>query len=206
MNSESTNECSVRDSPGESSCHTGLFKGQSYTLATMTPSKCINYCSSFEPGTYDYAGLRDNTCYCDKDSIDQFPKVPDQDCNFPCPGNPNTSCGGDGKMTVYETSKNQIFFLAEESPYYTDRLCVQGNPIKDSTLFADDNMTIEMCFDQCESAQYKYAGLRNGRDCVCGDEISNLDKLLKRECNLPCVGDPDELCGGGDKTDLFTHN
>ena len=203
MNSESTNECSVRDSPGESSCHTGLFKGQSYTLATMTPSKCINYCSSFEPGTYDYAGLRDNTCYCDKDSIDQFPKVPDQDCNFPCPGNPNTSCGGEGKMTVYETSKQTLLF--EQTPYYTDRLCVQGNPMKHSIRFSAE-LTPDMCFEQCESAQYKYAGLSNGVECDCADEIDDLHKVIKMMCNTPCRGDPDELCGGDGYMDLFTHH
>ena len=184
-------------------CREGTFTGQTKSSPLMTPSMCVDYCSGFAPGTYDWAGVRRNTCYCDKASIDQFPEVPQSDCNFPCPGNTNLFCGGPKKMSVYATSSAQtLTFL--ETPYYTDGYCCSGNPITDPVSFSSDNMTLEMCFDQCKSADYTYAGLTNGRDCDCGD-TADCVKLLKRDCDLPCSGDKDEICGGGSKMSLYKH-
>ncbi|KAI0522135.1 hypothetical protein F5B22DRAFT_460751 [Xylaria bambusicola] len=67
------------------------------------------------------------------------------------------------------------------------------------------NLTIDSCLQGCGSAMppkkeaqtYIYAGLRNGSECRCGNDLStDLHKLQDNNCMAPCSGDPRLSCGG----------
>jgi hypothetical protein len=66
----------------------------------------------------------------------------------------------------------------------------------DKTVTANATMTIETCATFC--APYRYFGLEYGNECYCGNAIhtSSEQKPLS-ECNMPCAGDPEQLCGAG---------
>ncbi|KAF1983557.1 WSC-domain-containing protein [Aulographum hederae CBS 113979] len=60
----------------------------------------------------------------------------------------------------------------------------------------EDTMTPPLCFAFCGS-NVQYAGLEYGRECWCADYLSALsNKLDDSECNMPCMGDDTEACGG----------
>ena len=109
------------------------------------------------------------------------------------------------------------------APFYTGQ-CIHDltgglGPTKFRVLngayFSDDYLSREKCLDACESAFYRYAGLENGRDCYCGNNMelsplwieprpTNARIIPDIECNLPCSGDLNEKCGGDNNLNIFT--
>jgi len=43
---------------------------------------------------------------------------------------------------------------------------------------------------------YRYAGMMNGKECWCGNELDSARIRPFEECNVPCAGDPSNMCGG----------
>ena len=58
-----------------------------------------------------------------------------------------------------------------------------------------ENMTIQMCIDLCQQHGKQYAGLHDGNKCTCFDDQPG-DAVGNAECNTPCHGDQDDICGG----------
>ncbi|RUS89299.1 hypothetical protein EGW08_002906 [Elysia chlorotica] len=71
-----------------------------------------------------------------------------------------------------------------------------------SRLYA--SMTPQLCMDRCFMRGYAYAGLTSGTICECEQLYNPIEALDRAECNVPCSGDPDQTCGGGGKTEVYT--
>ncbi|KZF22373.1 WSC-domain-containing protein [Xylona heveae TC161] len=70
------------------------------------------------------------------------------------------------------------------------------------TVNASNTMTVEQCFNICGDQQY--AGLEYTRECWCGPYLNSQSvKLNDSECNLQCMGDKSEFCGGPLKLTLY---
>ena len=86
--------------------------------------------------------------------------------------------------------------------------CYEGD--LDSRIFpyfaaSDDRNTPEFCKDQC--ASYDFAGLQNGKDCWCGDDLPEISrKTSKSECNKDCPGDASKSCGGENRMQIYRVN
>ncbi|CAK7567718.1 MAG: Mitochondrial intermediate peptidase [Sporothrix epigloea] len=70
------------------------------------------------------------------------------------------------------------------------------------------DMTVAKCLAFCggggSGTAYTYAGLEYARECWCGQELSALAaQELETQCNLPCDGDSDTLCGGDLRLTLY---
>lgn len=64
-----------------------------------------------------------------------------------------------------------------------------------SGLAVEDNgMTTERCVSLCSDRDFPYAGTQYGRWCFCGNHYGRSGKAVN--CNTPCAGNPDEVCGG----------
>ncbi|XP_033106319.1 WSC domain-containing protein 1-like [Anneissia japonica] len=71
--------------------------------------------------------------------------------------------------------------------------------------YAFNGMTVSFCLHRCYELRYQYTGLQNGNECFCGDETySRLGQQLEVECNVACVGNPQEICGGTWKNSVYT--
>ena len=67
------------------------------------------------------------------------------------------------------------------------------------TTVMNENMTIQMCIVICREPPHetRYAVLRAGNSCRCqGGLFSSSNRVEDSECNIPCAGDPYDICGG----------
>ncbi|KAK6359617.1 hypothetical protein TWF696_000765 [Orbilia brochopaga] len=53
-----------------------------------------------------------------------------------------------------------------------------------------------LCHDQCAKMGKAVYAVTKGSTCYCGDSMPSTGKVAKSECNIPCQGYPQELCGG----------
>ncbi len=66
-------------------------------------------------------------------------------------------------------------------------------------------MTIELCQNACKNGGFTYAGVEFATQCFCGNSIGGGgSKALEAECNKPCAGNSKEICGGGNRINIFT--
>jgi len=77
--------------------------------------------------------------------------------------------------------------------------CTTDDP-NDPTLTAEkvsmDKMTPVLCVNHCVGSNLIYAGIENGTDCYCGNELSQLaQNATETDCNVPCPGDATQMCG-----------
>eukprot|EP00929_Paragymnodinium_shiwhaense_P066503 TRINITY_DN3336_c0_g1_i3.p1 TRINITY_DN3336_c0_g1~~TRINITY_DN3336_c0_g1_i3.p1 ORF type:complete len:3781 (+),score=899.34 TRINITY_DN3336_c0_g1_i3:54-11396(+) len=65
-------------------------------------------------------------------------------------------------------------------------------------------MTVEVCYRFCNNVTgVQYFGLKGGRDCYCTPFFHNTDKGANGECDQPCEGDNNEMCGGLNMIDIY---
>lgn len=93
---------------------------------------------------------------------------------------------------------------------YTDHFYgnPQGGRALDVTVDHDNTgvaRTLEACQSYCfQNQSFAYAGLENGGDCMCGDELLfNVLAANQQDCHNPCVDNQNEICGSGDRLNVF---
>lgn len=64
-------------------------------------------------------------------------------------------------------------------------------------------LTVQMCVDLCAKSSYPYAGVRNGRECHCGDGEPRRNNVTV-SCDVPCNGLASQTCGGMSAMEVFT--
>lgn len=82
-----------------------------------------------------------------------------------------------------------------------------------ATKTVDIKMTQNMCIENCDKKNYKYAALQNGDTCLCANDThfdnkkSAYSKVDDKECKMPCSGDPfDKKCGGVFRNAIYDVN
>ena len=71
-----------------------------------------------------------------------------------------------------------------------------------SQSFANDFMTLEACAAYCDA--HHYFGAEYGRECYCGDTLDRTSNVtVLAECNMPCAGDAEQVCGAGNRLSLY---
>ncbi|XP_033733248.1 protein SLG1-like [Pecten maximus] len=100
-------------------------------------------------------------------------------------------------MTLSHTAVCWIFVFAA---------CVQGDYIgcfvdnQDRILTADTynspHLTTDQCIRWCLERGNLLAGTQYKSHCFCGDDIDMTKLTDGDDCNMPCSGDGNEICGG----------
>ncbi|KAG7086326.1 hypothetical protein E1B28_002289 [Marasmius oreades] len=68
---------------------------------------------------------------------------------------------------------------------------------------SNTNMTIELCIAAC--GDFVFAGVEFGHECYCDSTIQLPGApVAADECNIPCVGNSSETCGGTGSIQIFT--
>ncbi|GJJ13871.1 hypothetical protein Clacol_008128 [Clathrus columnatus] len=65
-------------------------------------------------------------------------------------------------------------------------------------------MTQELCTEFCDSGDWIFSGVEFGQECYCGNVTLNGGaNVTFSDCNIACVGNAEETCGGSSRLDFF---
>ncbi|KAJ7212679.1 hypothetical protein GGX14DRAFT_621058 [Mycena pura] len=174
------------------------------TLSDATVEACLDACIV---NNYALAGLEfGHECYCGNSILYDYPQSPE--CILPCAGDSDEICGGPESLSLYQNA-GIPFTVGNGSVVQSYGLwqlweCIEENgrllPHGPKVPIPSDQMTVERCADGCAAAGWTTAGLERGWQCFCGNITqpfpSGWESTSGFECNLPCLGNAQELCGG----------
>jgi len=65
-------------------------------------------------------------------------------------------------------------------------------------------MTVPVCLAYCQDNSYAFAGLEYTKECYCAQYLNSISaKVPDSECNLPCVGNGTQFCGGALRLSVY---
>jgi WSC domain len=187
------------------------LSAKSYAADGMTLESCETFCSGYNYFGTEYA----RECYCGNTfSIGSVPASP-SDCNFPCMGNPGEICGAGLRLSVYQYNAGVAAVDPPTTPvpslpngWGSQGCWIDG--VNGRILTHEENnnngLTIESCVTICSGLGYTIAGLEWSVQCFCGNSIINGGELatLQTDCNMPCSGNVDEVCGAGQRMSIYS--
>ncbi|KAG8868256.1 hypothetical protein FRC20_003734 [Serendipita sp. 405] len=179
----------------------------------LTPAKCQSLC---EVQGFNLAGVEfGRECFCGNTIIGN--NQPSAGiCTMACSGDATKTCGGPNALNIY-VKDSFVYTTGPASPLashnqFQNPQCwydnVNGRILSShpSIDIPADQMTVEKCIEGCAATGYSFAGLEFGRECYCGNASSPLaESAPLNECNMACLGDASEYCGGANRLLLY-HN
>ena len=150
---------------------------------------------------YTIAGAEySSECYCGNALTSN---VTSNACNYPCSGDKNQICGGNGAISVVDINPNYITIDPNGPVGYVG--CFDDSaPIRalQNASFSSSSMTNEVCETYCSSIGNAYAGTEYGGNCYCGATI-NPNQRLASSCYNQCYGNATEFCGGNGQISIY---
>ena len=135
------------------------------------------------------------------------PQVEEDQCNLPCSGDSSEKCGGDNSFSIYT---DPTFRPIDDTPDYAKLGCwTDDSSLGRALVFRQDQLdsatlTSTKCLDACHKGGFPFAGTQFGGECYCGVVIGNGTQAADgSECNMPCNGAGDEVCGGPRRLTLY---
>jgi len=156
------------------------------TSATMTVETCFTLAAENE---FTYFGVQAGTrCYggffYGKNSATSAA------CTSPCGGDSNSICGGPTANSIYQVLPE----AAETRPLFVgcflDTLATRDLP----TNLASPALTVESCNQLAIINHFTFFAVQNGNGCFLGNSYGRFGPA--GNCNVPCPGNPTEICGG----------
>ncbi|KAK8094955.1 fungistatic metabolite [Apiospora hydei] len=166
------------------------FLNQQPDSQTLSVESCVEKCVSLG---YGVAGMEYGAqCFCDNFVRNGAELVSDSDCSMSCSGNPAQKCGAGNRLSVYS---NATLIVYQPPKPQTENLPANWAY----------NATISECIAGCSRFGYEAGGIEYGYQCFCGDVPlgSKATLLPETECNVACPGDPQILCGGGNRISYY---
>ncbi|KAJ3069113.1 hypothetical protein HDU98_007813 [Podochytrium sp. JEL0797] len=164
----------------------------SIPASTMTVEACLSACKM---GGYSFGGLEyAQQCFCGTSAPGAA--AASAGCIMPCLGNATELCGGAGALTVYASSAPVA--VNPVIPGWTYKGCFLDSSTS-RTLpnaiwsIAANAMTVEACLSACTTGGYSFGGLEYAQQCFCGNSVP---VTVASSCNMPCLGNATEICGG----------
>ncbi|KAK2780797.1 hypothetical protein FQN52_002058 [Onygenales sp. PD_12] len=109
--------------------------------------------------------------------------------------------------TSKPTSTTSSVFLGPTPTSWTALGCYLDEdpeaPALEKLMGNDTALTIPDCQNECYLAAMRWAGVKGGDECWCSGFIDGDRAKNQTDCNLPCGGDKDEICGGEKRINIF---
>ncbi|KAK0122338.1 hypothetical protein ONS95_010579 [Cadophora gregata] len=67
-----------------------------------------------------------------------------------------------------------------------------------------EGMTVDKCAETADG--WRHFGVEFGGECFWGDELQSIHPASPEQCDMPCSGDPSQLCGGGNRILVYQNN
>ncbi|KAK5626387.1 hypothetical protein RRF57_002102 [Xylaria bambusicola] len=207
---------SVPDLPGSwayRGCYTEGSNGRALNVQQqdsddLTIESCVDICIGLG---YSVAGLEyASQCFCDNFVRNGANLTDDADCNMPCTGDNEQFCGAGNRLSIFSNDTLVVYLppsaLTENLPgsweYYGCIVDAIDNRVLPWMSNDEQNATIEACIAGCSRFGYNAGGVEYGYQCFCGD-IGEVTKAPESDCTVPCPGDPNHLCGGGNRISYY---
>ncbi|KAL3424090.1 WSC domain-containing protein [Phlyctema vagabunda] len=148
-----------------------------------------------------------------------------------CGGGGRLSMYSIGTPKVFKAPSARTSDLPENWKYsgcLEDNIASVENPNEILNTFpykfeSENNMTVAICISKCEEYGYDAAGLEYGIQCFCGDvqniQVASVPSpgggytrsrvpqvVPDAQCNVPCSGDREYLCGAGNRLSWYSYN
>ncbi|KAK4100770.1 WSC-domain-containing protein, partial [Parathielavia hyrcaniae] len=170
----------------------------SYDDDHMTIASCAAFCAKYKYFGVEYA----RECFCDNTISSAATTVDPSQCSFPCAGDATATCGAGDRLSVYENtapSTGPAPAQLDGIPYAGCFHEAPGRVLPSKGISAPD-MTTAKCAENCVG--YLYFGTEYGSECYCGNELPT-HAATESDCAMTCSGDSSELCGGGDRLNVY---
>lgn len=203
--------CYKENNPGRQ------LPNQLYSLDQSTNALCIAACAK---KNYAFCGTQYNRECWGGPSIPKL-QVPDNWCNYPCTGDINQVCGGNGVGegaggTYISVFQNPDASTGQPQPgapvvnpgvdgyksigCYTES--TKGRALPNGV--ATEKRTVKQCVDACKTTPYTYAGVEYGGECWCGNAFSSgAIPAPIGDCNMLCDDNQTEYCGAGSRLNVY---
>ncbi|KAJ7229668.1 glyoxal oxidase N-terminus-domain-containing protein [Mycena haematopus] len=186
--------------------------GSSFTdTANMTVENCISFCNDQE---FIFAGVEFmQECYCDNFLENSGTTAPITDCNLPCAGDSDESCGGANRLNIFWSGAEPPApptippFIGkwESLGCYSDNVDGQGRALVDAVNVVGQ-VSLETCTAACFSAGMPFSGAEFADQCFCGSAIVNGGAPQSiSSCNMACAGNSSEFCGGPNALTMYNY-
>ncbi|KAJ7186433.1 copper radical oxidase [Mycena filopes] len=180
-------------------------------VVNMTVENCIDFCDSKQ---FVFAGVEFmQECYCDDFIEPTGTTTPLTDCDLPCTGDADESCGGPNRLNIFWSGVTPpppptipaSIGKWESLGCYSDNVDGQGRALANIPA-VDGPVSLEACTDACFKAGMPFAGAEFAAQCFCGLEIDNGGApVLLSDCNMACAGNISEFCGGPNRLTMFNY-
>ncbi|KAJ7491666.1 WSC domain-containing protein [Mycena galericulata] len=180
----------------------------------MTVENCIAFCDSKQ---FIFAGVEFiQECFCDDFIENGGANAAITECNLPCSGNSNESCGGPNRFRLnifwsgaqppppplFPASIGQWVFLG----CYSHNVDGQRRALIDA-VGVSGQVSLGTCTTACFDAGMPFSGAESADQCFCGTAVVNGDVSLPlSDCNMPCVGNISEFCGGPNVLTMYHYS
>jgi hypothetical protein len=209
--------CFKENNPGRQ------LQTQLYGNANNTNAMCIAACAA---GNYIFCGTQYNRECWAGPTIPTL-EVDDGNCNYPCSGDINEICGGNGigsgaggaYISLFADSTQfggNTTIATPTGPYtnpgvlgytsigcYTEGTNSRALPNEKTMV----NSTVAVCVAACATSKYIYAGLEYGEECWCGNSFAaGAIPTAITDCGTPCADNATEYCGAGQRLNVYEAN
>ncbi|XP_070569482.1 uncharacterized protein [Ptychodera flava] len=96
------------------------------------------------------------------------------------------------------TSKRSAGISCNFAGYRGCYIDPQEEPVLPTKLTDGANMTVQACLKSCRDGGFLLAGVENGTECYCGDDVKAVKKSGNQHCATKCGGEKYQSCGGQD--------
>ncbi|KPI43427.1 putative fungistatic metabolite [Cyphellophora attinorum] len=176
-------------------------------------SACISQCAA---SGYIFAATQYRAqCWCGYNRPKTL--VTDDNCNFPCTGDSNQICGGNGVngggaflSTFGDIARWNGNSTDTPGPYinpgalgFQSLGCyTEGSGVRALTVQPNSNNTILGCLSACVG--YKYSGVEYGGQCFCGNSLgAGSVSASASDCSMTCNNNQTEYCGGPSRLNMY---
>ncbi|KAK3955564.1 WSC domain-containing protein [Pseudoneurospora amorphoporcata] len=181
---------------------------------TLTVESCAIFCG---PSSAYFGIEYGRECWCASSTSGFSPtspstlaaRVDDDECDFEYAGNDDQTCGASERIEVYTNVLYRPPGVADVRGFEALGCYRESSPrVLPNSLLGDDALTAAKCAAYCTNLNFPYFGLKYGRECWCGvsppfDSQRVPDSDAARECNMPCAGNPSEICGAANRITVY---
>jgi hypothetical protein len=176
-------------------------------------SACISQCAA---SGYIFAATQYRAqCWCGYNRPKTL--VTDDNCDFPCTGDSNQICGGNGVngdgaflSTFGDITRWNGNSTDTPGPYVNPGALgfqsigcyTEGSGVRALSVQPNSNNTVLGCLSACVG--YKYSGVEYGGQCFCGNSLgAGSVSATASDCSMTCNSNQTEYCGGPSRLNMY---